>query len=520
MSLKKATKTKEANRVELVVVIDAETFEKGLQIAYRKNVKKMNVPGFRKGKAPRAFVEKMYGKEIFYEDALNELYPDALDEAIKASGYEYVEDKIDFDVTSINEKGVEFKAVITVKPEVEISDYVGMKAERPSDEVKDEDVEEELKRLQDRQARLVSVEGRAAQDGDTAVIDYEGFADGVPFEGGKAEQYSLALGSNTFIPGFEDQIIGKEIGEEFDVNVTFPEEYHADELAGKPAVFKCKLHELKVREVPELDDEFAKDCSEFDTLDELKADMRAHLEEHRKADADRAFEDALAKQLGEKMKADIPAVMIENAMNDCVADFDRRLQSQGLSLDMYLQYTGMDHDAFRETTREQAEQQVKVRLALEKIVALENITVSDEELDAEYNKFAEAYGMKVEDIKKALPAEYISKDLSVEKAMHFVRDNAKVGKPAAKKTTAKKADDAAEKKPAAKKTTTKKAADTAEKKPAAKKTTAKKVDDAAAKKPAAKKTTTKKAADAAEKKPAAKKPAAKKTTTAKKADKE
>lgn len=498
MSLKKAKKTKKANRIELEVVVDAATFEKAVEDAYRKNVKKMNVPGFRKGKAPRSLIEKMYGKGVFYEDAMNAVYPDALDEAISESGYEFVEDQIDFDVVSVDENGLDFKAVITVKPEVKIENYIGLKAEKPEVKITDEDVEAEVKKLQDRQARLVSIEDRAAQDGDTVIIDYEGFADDVAFEGGKGEKQTLVLGSNTFIPGFEDQIVGKKIGEEFDVNVTFPEEYHAENLAGKPAVFKCKLHEIKVRELPEINDDFAKDVSEFDTIAELKEDMRKHLTEHAEADAKAAFESALAEQLAEMVEADIPQAMFENAMDDCVRDFDNRLQAQGLSLDMYLQYTGADMAAFREQNREQAEKQVKVRLALEQIVKNENLTISDDEVEEEVKKFAEQYGMTVDQIKAAINVEVLRKDMVVEKAMHFVSDNAKAGKPAAKKSATKKEE--TDKKPAAKKSTTK--ATSADKKPAAKKSTT------------TKSTTTKKTATktaSADKKPAAKKSTAKKT---------
>ena len=482
MSLKKATKTDTPNRVELEVEVSAEQFEQAIEKAYHRDVKKINVPGFRKGKAPRRVIERMYGKEVFYEDAMNIVYPDALDGAIAESGYEFVEDKIDLDVISVGEEGLVFKAVVTVKPEVTIKDYLGMKAEKPAVDVTDADVDAELTKLQNRQSRLVSVDDRAAADGDTVVIDYEGFVDDKAFAGGKGEHQSLVLGSGQFIPGFEEQIVGKKIDEEFDVNVTFPEEYHAEELKGKPAVFKCKLHEIKTRELPELNDDFAKDCSEFDTLDEMKADIRKKLTDDREKEADAAFETALAEQLADKIEADIPQAMFENAIDENVREFDQRLQSQGLSLDMYLQYTGMDMAAFRESNREKAEMQVKVRLALETIAKQENLTVSDEDLEAEYERFAEQYHLKVEQIKAALSEKGLRADMLTEKAMHFVRDNAKAGKPAAKKPAAKKADDApAEKKPAAKKSTS-----TAAKKT----TTAKKADgEAAAKKPAAKKTT-------------------------------
>lgn len=439
MSLKNAVKTETANRVELEIVVDAETFEKAVQAAYRKNVGKINVPGFRKGKAPRALIEKLYGAEVFYEDAMNAVYPDALDGAIKESGYEFVEDKIDLDVVSVGKEGMTFKAVITVKPEIEIEGYFGLKAEKPDATVTDADVDAELAALQDRQARLVTVEGRAAQMEDTVTFDFEGFVDGAAFEGGKGENYSLKLGSGQFIPGFEEQIVGKSVDEEFDVNVTFPEEYHAAELAGKPAVFKCKLHEIKNREVPELNDDLAKDCSEFDTLDELKADTRKKLEEKKAAEADNAYETALAEQLAGLVQGEIPEAMYENAVNDQVNSFDQRLRMQGLELAQYLQFTGMTMDDFRKNFRPQAELQTKVRLALEAIAKKENVEVTEEDINAEYDKMAEQYNMEADKIKALINADAIKADKSVEKAMTLVKENAKVAKKTAKKSTAKKA---------------------------------------------------------------------------------
>lgn len=439
MSLKNAVKTETANRVELEIVVDAEAFEKAVQAAYRKNVGKINVPGFRKGKAPRALIEKLYGADVFYEDAMNAVYPDALDGAIKESGYEFVEDKIDLDVVSVGKEGMTFKAVITVKPEIEIEGYFGLKAEKPDATVTDADVDAELAALQDRQARLVTVEGRAAQMEDTVTFDFEGFVDDVAFEGGKGENYSLKLGSGQFIPGFEEQIVGKSVDEEFEVNVTFPEEYHAAELAGKPAVFKCKLHEIKNREVPELNDDLAKDCSEFDTLDELKADTRKKLEEKKAAEADNTYETALAEQLAGLVQGEIPEAMYENAVNDQVNSFDQRLRMQGLELSQYLQFTGMNMDDFRKNFRPQAELQTKVRLALEAIAKKENVEVTDEDINAEYDKMAEQYNMEADKIKAIINADAIKVDKSVEKAMALVKENAKVAKKTAKKSTAKKA---------------------------------------------------------------------------------
>ena len=439
MSLKNVVKTENANRIELEIEVDAATFEKAVDAAYRKSVKNIAIPGFRKGKAPRALIEKMYGAETFYEDAMNAVYPDALDAAIKESGYEFVEDKIDLDVVSVGKEGLVFKAVITVKPEIEIEGYLGLKAEKKDATVSDEEVEAELKALQERQGRLVTVEGRPAQLEDTVVFDFEGFVDGVAFDGGKGENYSLKLGSGQFIPGFEDQIVGKTVDEEFDVNVTFPEDYQATELAGKPAVFKCKLHEVKARELPELNDDLAKDCSEFDTLEELKADTRKKLEEKKAAEVENEFETALATQLAELIKGEIPEAMFENAVNDQVNSFDQRLRMQGLQLEQYLQFTGMSMEDFRANFRPQAELQVKVRLALEAIVKKENIEVTDEEINAEYQKMADQYNMDIDKIKSLINEDAIRADKAVEKAMALVKENAKVKKPTAKKSTSKKA---------------------------------------------------------------------------------
>ena len=425
MSLKTAEK-KETNRVELVVEVDAARFEEAVAKAYKKNIGRMNVPGFRKGKAPRPFVEKIYGKGVFYEDAVNALYPEALDEAIKESGYEYVEDKIDLDVDKVGEEGLVFRAVITVKPEVELGDYKGLKVTKKSAAVSDEDVDAELKKVQERNARLVSVEGRAAENGDTVTFDFEGFVDGEPFEGGKAENYTLVLGSGQFIPGFEEQLVGKSVDEEVDVNVTFPADYHAAELAGKPAVFKCKVHEIQVKELPELNDDLAKDTSDFDTLDELKADLRGKLEHQREHEVEDAFETQLLDKLLEGFKAEVPEAMYTHRIDDSVRDFGYRLQAQGLPLDTYLQYTGMDMEAFRAGFREQAEKQVKCRLALEKVAALENIEPTAEDLEAEYTKYAEQYSMDIEKVKSLVPESELKKDLAVAKAMDLLKESADV----------------------------------------------------------------------------------------------
>lgn len=467
----------ENNVVELEISVGAEEFEAACANAYRKNVGKINVDGFRPGKAPRSIIEKRFGKEIFYEDAVNELYPVAYSDAVVEAGIEPV-DRADIEVTEVNENGFTFKAKVTVKPEVEVSDYKGIKATKNVKNVTEADINAEIDNLRNRNSRIINVDDRAAQSGDNTVIDYEGFIDGVAFEGGKGEKQPLVLGSNQFIPGFEDQVVGHNIGDEFDVNVTFPEEYHAPELAGKAAVFKCKLHEIKVRELPEVDDEFIKDVTEFDTLDEFKKDAEAKLKDRFENAATAEVEDLLIDGVIANMKADIPECMFEHAIDDMVRDFESRLSAQGMNIEVYLQYTGMDMDAFRKTFREQAERQTKIRLALEKIANLENITASEEDIDAEYKKIAEMYQIEADKIKTLIPAEEIGKDLAMQKAIDFVRDNAAITvktyddkapakKPAAKKTATKKAEgEAAEKKPAAKKTTT------------AKKTTAKKEADA------------------------------------------
>lgn len=425
MSLKTATKL-ENGRVELEIEVDAATFGAAVDAAYKKDVKKMSVPGFRKGKAPRAMIEKMYGTGVFYDTAMNDVYPSALDAAIKESEYEYVEDKIDLDVISVGREGLVFKAVITVKPEVKMRGHKSLKITRPAVVVTDEDIDAELTRLQERNARMVSVEDRGAEMGDTVTFDFEGFVDGVAFEGGKAENHSLVLGSGQFIPGFEEGLVGAALDAELDVNVTFPEEYHAAELAGKPAVFKCKVHKIEKKELPEIDDELIKDCSDFDTVDEYKADAKKRIEDQRNAAADAEVDEKIAEGLCKCLKADIPAAMIENTINDRIQDFAYRLQSQGLSMDLYLQYTGMDTEAFRESFREQAEKQVKVRLALEYVVKTDKIAVSDEDLEAEYAKFAEQYNMEVEQVKAAIPAAALSEDLAVEKAMALIKSKATI----------------------------------------------------------------------------------------------
>ncbi len=427
MSLKTATK-REDGRVELEIEVDAATFEAAVNAAYKKEVKRMAVPGFRKGKAPRALIEKAYGTGVFYETAMNDVYPKALDEAIQESGYEYVEDKVDLDVISVGPEGLVFKAVITVKPECKMRGHKSLKLTRKVVTVSDEDIQAELTRLQERDARMVSVEDRGAEMGDTVTFDFEGFVDDVAFEGGKGENHALVLGSGQFIPGFEEQLVGATVDAELDVNVTFPEEYHAAELAGKPAVFKCKVHKIEKKELPEIDDDLIKDATEFETVEEFKADARKRLEEQRNKAADAEVDEQIADGLVRCLKADIPVAMFERAIDDRIQDFAYRLQSQGLSLELYLQYTGMDMAAFRESFREQAEKQVKVRLALETVAKQDNITATDEDIEEEYAKLAEMYHMEVEQVKAAIPASELAKDVAVRKAMDFVRGKSTITK--------------------------------------------------------------------------------------------
>ncbi|MBS6861270.1 MAG: trigger factor [Clostridiales bacterium] len=425
MSLKSSNQVA-TNRYQLEIELPGDVFEKAVEQVYRKENKKITIPGFRKGKAPRAFVEKFYGSQVFYEDAINSLYPAALEEAVKEAGVEFVEDKVDFDLVSAGKDGLCFKVTITTKPEVSIENYKGIAIEKKPVKVTDEDVDAEVRKVQERNSRMVTVEDREAQNGDITVIDYEGFVDGVAFEGGKAENATLNLGSNTFIPGFEDQIVGHKTGEEFDINVKFPEEYHAAELAGKDAVFKIKLHEIKMKELPEVDDDFVKDVSDFDTVDAYKADVRTKLTESAENRSKNEVENAILDKLVELVQAEIPEAMYENRINDDVRDFAYRLQSQGLNLDTYMKYTGMDNNALRGSFRAQAERQVKVRLALEKIAQLENIQPTDEELDAEYEKIAKSYEMEADKVKAFIAKEDLAKDVAVEKAMSIVRDNAVV----------------------------------------------------------------------------------------------
>ena len=421
MSLIKAELTEKSGFV-MEFSVSKEVYEKAELAAYKKNVKNINVPGFRKGKAPKAIVEKFYGKGIFFEDAINACIPEAYEAAVKEAGLQVVGNP-SFDLVS-NDGDVVLKAEGFVKPEVTIEGYRGIEAARTVAETTDEEVDAEINSARARLARTIEVTDRAAANGDIANIDFEGSVDGVAFEGGKGEGHDLKLGSGSFIPGFEAQIEGKNVGEEFDVNVTFPEDYHATELAGKAAVFKTKLNALKVEELPEADDDFAKDVSEFDTFDEYKADVKAKITNRHEESADKEFETALMDALMEKLVAEIPEVMFEIETDNFLRDYDNRLRMQGLSLEQYTKYTGLTVDALRAQFRPNAEKQVKTRLALEKIAAVENLTVTDEEIEAEYTRISEAYNVPAEQVKEMVAVEDIKADMLVAAAMKLVKDTA------------------------------------------------------------------------------------------------
>lgn len=416
----------EVNTVEVEIKVSPEDFEAAVQSAYLKKRKNISIPGFRKGKATRKMIEAQYGEGVFYQDAVNSMYQKVVSDAAEELKLDVV-DVPDTEVTDVSkENGVSFKVRYTVKPEVSISDYKGLKLEKPVKNVTDEEVEKEIERVRNSNARIIDVTDRAAEKGDTVIFDFEGFCDDKAFDGGKAEKFSLELGSGRFIPGFEDQVIGKNIGEDFDVNVTFPEDYNASELAGKPAVFKCKIHEIKGKELAELDDEFAKDVSEFDTLDEYKADIKAKLTENANKQADGALDDNMAEKLAEKLEAEVPGVMYENRISDMIREWEYRNRYMGINLDTYLKYTGMTIEQFKESFRKPAEVQVKLRLALEKIAEIENIEATEEELEQHYKELAEEHKMDVEKVKSVVPEDSLKIDLRIQKAFDFVKANAEI----------------------------------------------------------------------------------------------
>ncbi|WP_019720886.1 trigger factor [Heyndrickxia coagulans] len=417
----------EGNQGILTVEVDAETVDKSLDKAFKKVVKQINVPGFRKGKIPRPLFEKRFGVESLYQDALDMIVPGEYEKAIEETGIEPV-DTPNIDVKQMEKgKPLIFKATVTVKPEVKLGEYKGLEVEKPDTEVTDEDVEEELKKLQERLAELVIKEDGEAEMGDTVVIDFEGFVDGEAFEGGSAENYSLELGSGNFIPGFEEQLVGVKTGDEKEIEVTFPEEYHASELAGKKAVFKVKVHEIKAKHLPELDDEFAQDADdEVETLDALKEKIKKDLKESKEHAAKHAVEDAVVEKAAENAEMDIPEAMINTELNRMLQEFEQNLSAQGLNLELYYQFSGQNEEALRNQMKEDAEKRVRFNLTLEAIANAEKLEVSDEEVDEELKRMSEMYGMPVEDIRRVLGStDGIKADLKARKAIDFLVQNSK-----------------------------------------------------------------------------------------------
>ncbi|WP_339162528.1 trigger factor [Siminovitchia sp. FSL W7-1587] len=418
----------EGNKGILTVEVDEGTVSKGLDEAFKKVVKQVSIPGFRKGRIPRSLFEKRFGVEALYQDALDVILPEAYMAAIKETGIEPI-DQPEIDIEQMEQgKELIFKATVQVKPEVKLGDYKGLEVEKMDTEVTDEDVENELKMLQERQAELVIKEEGKAEEGDTVVIDFEGFVDGEPFEGGKSENYSLELGSGAFIPGFEEQLVGVEPGAEKDVEITFPEEYHAEELAGKPAVFKVKVHEIKAKELPELDDEFAKDVDdEAETLDELKASIKERLTKSKEQEADQKLRDTLVEKATDNTEIDLPEVMVDNELQNMMREFEQRLQMQGMNLDLYYQFSGQDEEALQSQMKEDAEKRVRMNLTLEAISNAENLEASDEDVEKELQKMADTYNMSVEEVKKAFGEnlDHIKADLKIQKAVEFLVENSK-----------------------------------------------------------------------------------------------
>lgn len=418
----------EKNMAKLTIEVSAEELEKAIEKAYQKNKGKISLPGFRKGKAPRVMIEKMYGKGVFLEDAANALIPGAYSEAIQESELEIVSSPA-IDVTQLEPgKPFIFTAEVAVKPEVTLGEYKGVEVPKSEVEVTEEEIAAELKKEQDNNARTITVEDRGVEDGDVVTLDFEGFVDGVAFEGGKGEDYPLTIGSNTFIPGFEEQLVGAKAGEPLDVNVTFPEEYQSEELAGKAAVFRCEIKKIEAKELPEVDDEFAKDVSEFDTLEEYKADIKKNLAEKKEQDAIRAKEDAVVDKIIENASMEIPDAMLDTQVQEMMNDFARRLQSQGLNIDQYFQFTGMDAEAMQNQMKPQAMKRIQSRLVLEKIAEVENIQPTEEQVDEEINKMAEMYKMEADKLKEMIGENEMTqmkKDLAIQQAVTFVTEAAK-----------------------------------------------------------------------------------------------
>lgn len=423
MSLKSSSKT-DVNTTELIITIDAAAFETAVEKTYQKQKKNIQLKGFRKGKAPRKLIEKEYGEGFFYEDAINSLLPAEIDTAVDEVKLNLV-DRPAVELLSIDkENGVELKAVCITKPEIEISDYKGIKAAKKIKEITEEDVETQVYNIRKKNARLVSVDNRPAQMDDEVILDFEGYFGSEPFEGGKGEDHPLKLGSGQFIPGFEEQVAGHNIDEEFDVNVTFPETYQMEEYAGKDAVFKCKIKSISYEELPEIDDDLVKDATEFNTVEEYKADIRTKLEDAAKNQAEANFENSIMNTIIQKVNSPIPNCMYERRIDSLVNAFDNQLQQNNMKLDLYLQYTGMDMESIRDTYRERAVSEVKLRLALEKIAELENIEVTDEELDASLSEMAESNKVTLDVIKRFIPAEDYREDMKVQKAIELVKESA------------------------------------------------------------------------------------------------
>ncbi|MDR2599713.1 MAG: trigger factor [Oscillospiraceae bacterium] len=450
MNLKSSEK-KDKNEAEFIIEVIPEELEAAINEAYLKNRNRISVPGFRKGKAPRAIIERMYGKEMFLGDAMDALLPEVLRFAMKDTEYKVVgyPKVTDFDVKD-DTKSAEITLLVSLYPEITIGEYKGLSAEKPSIDIPDKEIDAEIEKIRTRNARIEKVD-RAAKDGDTSIIDFEGFVDGVAFEGGKGENYELELGSGSFIPGFEEKIVGMEIGEERDLDLVFPEQYKED-LAGKPVIFKVKLNELKEKILPDLDDEFAKDVSEFDTLKEYKDDIKANLQKSRMEEVNEVFENELMQQVIESMQGDVPETMIDEKMDVMMDNFNRQMSSYGMQPAQYMQMLGITPEIYKERVRLQAEQQVKATLALEKIAELENIEITDEQIEEEYKEAAELYKMEVEQIKERVPKKDIASDLKLKAAAKIVTDSAKITK--SKPKPAKP--EAAEKKPTAKKAAPKK----------------------------------------------------------------
>lgn len=422
MALKSSNLT-QTNTYEVEVEVDGKTFMEAVAKVFKKQAKKIAVPGFRKGKAPRAIIEKIYGEDVFYDDAMQDCYPEALDAACNEAGLKVVA-VTGLEATQVSKEGFTFKATVVVEPEIEIKDYDGIEVEKLSTEVTEEMIDEEIDRVRERNSRMVTVEERAAENGDTVVIDFEGFCDGEAFEGGKAEEYNLELGSGNFIPGFEEQLVGHNSGDEFTIDVKFPEEYQAENLKGKDAQFNIKLHEIKKKELPEVDDDFVKDVSEKDTVAEYRDELKEQIAKRLEGESERDFDDKLTNAVIEKVEGEIPDQMVDNEAQNMIREMDMRLRQQGMDFNTYMKYTGMDQNAVLEMNKPEALRRIKMRLALEKIAELEKIEPTEEEIEEEYKKMAEMYNMEADKVKEIIPVDSVKEDLSVQLAMKHIKDNA------------------------------------------------------------------------------------------------